>query len=158
MCPRFHRCFRSVLLRRAPRVVEVAKRRESVRKQHGALFSLERDRTAVDRRPLPIETVGEGSPLPKTLDCRVKTGGETPPLRKNVASSRRALPSNIPNFAFCILHFAFIIYHHIFPNLPLFFGEAALFVCFSRHFSHILCHLIGDFLEGSYTYKGVKIC
>ena len=34
------------------RIVEVAKRRESVRKQHGALFSLERDRTAVDRRPL----------------------------------------------------------------------------------------------------------
>ena len=48
----------------------VAKRRESVRKQHGALFSLERDRTAVDRRPLP---------------------------------------SDIHNFAFCILHFAFII-------------------------------------------------
>ena len=47
---------------------------------------------------------------------------------------------------------------HILPNLPLFFGEEALIVRFSRHFSQILCHLIGDFLEGRYTYKRVKIC
>ena len=47
---------------------------------------------------------------------------------------------------------------HILPKLPLFFGEEAFFVRFSRHFSHILCHLIGDFLEGRYTYKRVKIC
>ena len=33
--------------------------------------------------------------------------------------SRRHLPSNIPNFAFCI-------YLRIFSNLPLFFGEEAL--------------------------------
>ena len=59
-----------------------------------------------------------------------------------------------------ILHFAFIIHppSHVLPKLTLFFGEEALFVHFSRHFSQILCHLIGDFLEGSYTYKGVKIC
>ena len=61
-----------------------------------------------------------------------------------------------------ILHFAFCIYHsppfHVLPNLPLFFGEEAFFVRFSRHFSHILCHLIGDFLEGGYTYKRRGIC
>ena len=52
----------------------------------------------------------------------------------------------------------FALLSYILPNLTLFFGEEALFVRFSRHFSHILCHLIGDFLEGSYTYKGVEIC
>ena len=44
----------------------VAKRRERVRKQHGALFSRERDRAAA-RTPLPHPSpvsVGEGSPLP----------------------------------------------------------------------------------------------
>ena len=72
------------------RVVEVAKRRESVRKQHGALFSLERDRTAVDRRPLP-------SDIHNFAFC----------ILHFALSSRRPLPSDIHNFAFCILHFAF---------------------------------------------------
>ena len=66
-------------------------------------------------------------------------------------SLRRALPSDIHNFAF-------IIYHHILPKLTLFFGREGVLVRFSRHFSQISCHLIGDFLEGSYTYKGVEIC